>query len=218
MPKFGAKTEAMFEIKNTSRTKQRLNFLFTFENSKVIHGPRSAITKAKPLKSHPARSIVMPKARVISRRLVLQHEASFVNTAVLRGVSRLVVVLFRDRSTPKGPWPWMRLEPSVSTPYSDSQYDRVTSSICGDPVGDVIDADLAIVDLTVLGAALLDSKDLISLALRADHLVKDAGGIERNDPILPCATSSVATMVERITKRVKVGSKAEVELSCDAEG
>ena len=61
-PKFGAKTEAIFAMKNTSRTKQRLNFLFTFENSKVIHGPRSAITKAKPLKSHPARSIVMPKA------------------------------------------------------------------------------------------------------------------------------------------------------------
>jgi hypothetical protein len=31
---------------------------------------------------------------VISRRLVLQHEASFVNTAVLRGVGRFVVVLF----------------------------------------------------------------------------------------------------------------------------
>jgi hypothetical protein len=61
-PKFGAKTEAIFAMKNTSRTKQRLNFLFNFENSKVIHGPRSAITKAKPLKSHPARSIVMSKA------------------------------------------------------------------------------------------------------------------------------------------------------------
>src|SRR5882757_87616 len=61
-PKFGAKTEAMFEMKNTNRTKHRLTFLFTFENNKVIHGPRSAITKAKLLKSHPARSIVMPKA------------------------------------------------------------------------------------------------------------------------------------------------------------
>src|SRR3979490_1323841 len=60
--KFGAKAEAIFEMKNTNRTKHRLTFLFTFENSKAIHGPRSAITKAKLLKSHPARSIVMPKA------------------------------------------------------------------------------------------------------------------------------------------------------------
>src|SRR5258705_9324494 len=55
IPKLGAKTEAMFEVKNTNRTKHKLNFLFTVENSKVIQGPRSAITKAKPLKSHPAR-------------------------------------------------------------------------------------------------------------------------------------------------------------------
>jgi hypothetical protein len=56
------KLKQYFAMKNTSRTKQRLNFLFAFENSKVTHGPRSAITKAKPLKSHPARSIAMPKA------------------------------------------------------------------------------------------------------------------------------------------------------------
>src|SRR3981081_844660 len=69
IPKLGAKTEAMFEMKNTNSTKHRLNFLFTFENSKVIHGPRSATPKAKPLKSHPARSIVMPKASDICGRI-----------------------------------------------------------------------------------------------------------------------------------------------------
>jgi hypothetical protein len=34
--------------------------------------------------------------RVISRRLVLQQEASFVKTALLRGIGRFVVVLFRS--------------------------------------------------------------------------------------------------------------------------
>src|ERR1700687_2455535 len=53
--------EAIFAMKNTSRTKQRLNFLFTFENSKVIHGPMSATTKAKPLKSHRARYVVVTR-------------------------------------------------------------------------------------------------------------------------------------------------------------
>src|SRR3979411_832671 len=42
--------------------------------------------------------------RVISRRLVLQHEASFVNTAAFPSSS----YFFRHRSAPDDPSPWIR--------------------------------------------------------------------------------------------------------------
>jgi hypothetical protein len=52
--KVGAKIDPMFASRNTNNTKQTLNFRLILEKRRLIHGPKSAITKAKPLSSHPA--------------------------------------------------------------------------------------------------------------------------------------------------------------------
>src|ERR1700704_1434322 len=107
IPKLGAKTEAMFEMKNTNRTKHRLNFLFTLENNKVIQGPTSAITKAKALKSHPARSIVMPKASatcgripIAPRSVGIRANAPRARTETVAGMRILYLHAYTIRNAP----------------------------------------------------------------------------------------------------------------------
>src|SRR5688572_14497385 len=71
------------------------------------------------------------------------------------------------------------LTSSHSRPGMDSGVD-----IGGDPVGDVVDAHLAVVDLAVLRAALLGGEDLELLALGADPLVQRLRLLHRHDAVV----------------------------------
>src|ERR1700736_359251 len=63
------------------------------------------------------------------------------------------------------------------------RYDNVASGIRGNPVGDVIDADLAIVDLTMLGPAVIYGKHLISLTRRTNHVVDNHWRSPNSNPL-----------------------------------
>src|SRR5262245_14256793 len=55
---------------------------------------------------------------------------------------------------------------------------------CEEPVAYVIDAELTVINLAVLGAAFLGGENLDVLALRANPLVDLPGLGERDDPIV----------------------------------
>src|SRR5215813_11326853 len=52
------------------------------------------------------------------------------------------------------------------------------------PIADVVDAELAVIDLAVLGAAVLDGENLDVLSFRADPLVELLRLGERHDPVV----------------------------------
>ena len=52
------------------------------------------------------------------------------------------------------------------------------------PVGGEIDADLAVVDMGVLGAAFLGVEDLDGLVGRADRVIELLGILDRHHPIV----------------------------------
>src|SRR5215813_7142078 len=52
------------------------------------------------------------------------------------------------------------------------------------PIADVVDAELAVIDLAVLGAAVLDGENLDVLSLRANPLVELLRFRERHDPVV----------------------------------
>ena len=52
------------------------------------------------------------------------------------------------------------------------------------PIADVVDAELAVIDLAVLGAPVLDGENLDVLSLRANPLVELLRFRERHDPVV----------------------------------
>ena len=77
-----------------SRLRERESIPFTKNGMDVTTSAAPNCSMGRSNSSERCERRPMAILRVISRRLVLQHEASFVNTAVLRGAGRFVVVLF----------------------------------------------------------------------------------------------------------------------------
>src|SRR5262249_59455350 len=53
-----------------------------------------------------------------------------------------------------------------------------------EPVGDVVDAELPVIDLAVLGGTLLGGENLQVLLLRADAFVQRPGFLQRHDAVV----------------------------------
>src|SRR6266849_2031542 len=108
---------------------------------------------------------------------------------------------------PLGRWTTRRFEHGPATPsIGRRRVARMSAAICGaisacgtlprislrssglhireQPVADIVDAQLAMIDLAVLRAALVGGENPDVLALGADPLVERLRSVERNDPVV----------------------------------
>src|SRR6267143_3284771 len=90
---------------------------------------------------------------------------------------RAVASSSRSRSSSEPGWtrPWL---------LSSSSRQILTLQVRGYPVGDVIDADLPVVGLSMIRAAVLGGENLQALAAGADRLEELVGGGDRHDLVV----------------------------------